>query len=130
MIEKVATTWERFSSLVETIGAKHKTGNIDATKDLDRLEELLDQAFGFFNLGRIQLRHILTESISYGEDREARLRQIEEEQQNQERKSSEARLKVNAIAHKYGQQDVFLSETSSEMLSSELIELYKSEVFL
>lgn len=121
MINKVPTTRERYLALVEAMGTQHKAGNKDATEDLDRLDQLIDLAFGFYHTGRYKATRLITESLPDGEARDDRLQKLEEERAGQEITAAEARKEMNELAQKYGTPDVFLADTTSELLSTELV---------
>ena len=124
MMNKVPTTRERYLALVEAIGTQHKAGVKAATDDLDRLGELIGPAFGFC-LYKATL--LITESLPDGEARDERLQKLEEERARQEITAADARKEMNELAHKYGTPEVFLADTSSEILSSELVSQFFSQ---
>lgn len=128
MIDKVPTTKERYFALVEAIGTQHKAGNKEATADLDRLEQLIDLAFGFRIVGCFNIKRIITENSVNNEERDLRLRQLEEEQMKHEKKAADARQEMNELARKYGTPDVFLADTTSAIISSELVSEYVSQL--
>lgn len=128
MISKVPTTRERYFSLVEAIGMKHKAGNKEATADLELLETLIEPAFGFQQNAKIRIRHAIIKGIEQGEQRDSRIQRLELEQRQLEDASAVARERVNELSRKYGVEDVFLPDTSSSLLSAELISQYLSEL--
>ena len=127
MINKVPTTRERYLALVEAIGTQHKAGVKEATDDLDRLEQLIGPAFGFYHTSRYKAARMITESLPDGEARDERLQKLEEERARQEKTAAVARTEMNELAHKYGTPEVFLADTSSEILSSELVSQFFSQ---
>ena len=127
MINKVPTTRERYLALVEAIGTQHKAGVKEATDDLDRLEQLIGPAFGFYHTSRYKAARMITESRPDGEARDERLQKLEEERARQEKTAAVARKEMNELAHKYGTPEVFLADTSSEILSSELVSQFFSQ---
>lgn len=127
MINKVPTTRERYLALVEAMGTQHKAGSKEATDDLDRLEELVGPAFGFYQTSRYKAARMITESLPAGEARDDRLQKLEEEQAGQEITAADARKEMNELAQKYGTPDVFLPDTSSEILSAELVSQFFSQ---
>ena len=127
MINKLPTTRERYLALVEAIGTQHKAGVKAATDDLDRLGELIGPAFGFYNTSRYKATLLITESLPDGEARDERLQKLEEERARQEKTAAVARKEMNELAHKYGTPEVFLADTSSEILSSELVSQFFSQ---
>ena len=127
MINKVPTTKERYLALVEAMGTQHKAGKKDATDDLERLEQLIGPAFGFYNTSRYKVALLITESLPDGEVRDDRLQKLEEERARQEITAADARKEMNELAHKYGTPEVFRADTSSEILSSELVSQFFSQ---
>jgi hypothetical protein len=127
MINKVPTTRERYLALVEAIGTQHKAGVKAATDDLDRLGELIGPAFGFYHTSRYKAARMITESLPAGEARDDRLQKLEEERAGQEITAADARKEMNELAQKYGTPDVFLADTSSEILSAELVSQFFSQ---
>ena len=127
MINKVPTTRERYLALVEAIGTQHKAGSKEATDDLDRLGELIGPAFGFYNTSLYKATLLITESLPDGEARDDHLQKLEEERARQEITAADARKEMNELAHKYGTPEVFLADTSSEILSSELVSQFFSQ---
>lgn len=116
-----------YLALVEAIGTQHKAGVKAATDDLDRLGELIGPAFGFYNTSRYKATLLITESLHDGEARDERLQKLEEERARQEKTAAVARKEMNELAHKYGTPEVFLADTSSEILSSELVSQFFSQ---
>ena len=127
MINKVPTTRERYLALVEAMGTQHKAGSKEATDDLDRLGELIGPAFGFYHTSRYKAMLLITESLPDGGARDERLQKLEEERARQEITAADARKEMNELAQKYGTPDVFLADTSSEILSAELVSQFFSQ---
>lgn len=121
MIQKVPTQYERFLALLNVIGPKYQAGDREAAADLDRLEESMMKAIRIFQPdAEERIGTIISASDPYAEAREACRLRREQESAAWKAECKAAREVVNALSVKYGVADVFLSDTTPELIATEL----------